>query len=173
MTPQARADTSGALTALVDAAAERLEIAEPVAAFKWAAHVAIEDPARVEQELAILREDAVSSHVDPDYVARVFQDQVNATEALEYQRFADWKLDPASAPAAPADLATSRAAIDALNTKILSQISLKWSLLNSPLCADELSAATATAIRVRRLEDRYGRALTAATRSYCQVPPQS
>ena len=54
--PRARADS--ALSALVDALAERLEIAEPVAAYKWSAHGDIEDPVRVEQEMATLREDA-------------------------------------------------------------------------------------------------------------------
>ena len=40
--------------------------------------------------------------IDPDYVARVFGDQINATEAIEYSRFADWKLNPSDAPAARA-----------------------------------------------------------------------
>ena len=33
--PQARADNISPLTELVDAAAARLQVAEPVAAFKW------------------------------------------------------------------------------------------------------------------------------------------
>src|SRR4051812_8628772 len=119
-----RASADNALSALVDALAERLEIAEPVAAFKWSAHGDIEDPAHVEQELVTLREDAASGQIDPDYVVRVFGDQINATEAIEYRRFADWKLDPGGVPPAPADLSASRAAIDTLNAKILSHIAL-------------------------------------------------
>jgi len=52
-----RADTS-ALTELVDAAAQRLQVAEAVAAYKWTAHAAIEDPDRVQQQLAKLSADA-------------------------------------------------------------------------------------------------------------------
>ena len=48
----ARADAASPLTALVDAAAQRLQVAEPVAAFKWNTHGAIEDEGRVRQELA-------------------------------------------------------------------------------------------------------------------------
>ena len=61
--PQARADNTSPLTELVDAAAARLQVAEPVAAFKWRAKGLEDrgprrDPARVEQELAALRADA-------------------------------------------------------------------------------------------------------------------
>lgn len=167
--PQALADSAGPLTALVDAVAERLEIAEPVAAYKWSAQAAIEDPARVAQEIATLREDALAEHVDPDYVARVFADQISATEAVEYSRFSDWKLDPAGAPPAPADLSVPRAAIDTLNTKILSHIALNLSLLNSPACARGLADARADAIRLRHFDNLYQRALTTATQSYCQA----
>ncbi|TDK95203.1 chorismate mutase [Mycobacterium paragordonae] len=171
--PQGRAEGAGPLTALVDALAERLTIAEPVAAYKWGAHGDIEDPVRIQQELATLREDAASAHVDPDYVARVFSDQIDATEAIEYRRFADWKLEPAAVPPPPADLAGSRAVIDALNTKILSHISLNWSLLHSPACAGLLHDARAEVTRQRNLDDLYRRALTAATASYCPTQPSA
>ena len=64
--PQARADSTSPLTELVDAAAARLQVAEPVAAFKWRAHGLIEDPGRVEQELAALRADATAKRIDAD-----------------------------------------------------------------------------------------------------------
>jgi chorismate mutase len=51
---QARADPTGSLTELVDTAAQRLAIAEPVAAFKWSSHCSVEDPGRVQQELSKL-----------------------------------------------------------------------------------------------------------------------
>src|SRR5262249_24289442 len=139
--PQARADSSMPLTELVDAAAQRLRLAEPVAALKWTAHGAIEDPARVQQELAKLTADATAKHLDPDYVARVFGDQVNATEAIEYSRFADWKLNPGGAPTAAPDLAASRSMIDALNQTMLTQIASNSDLLHSPACAGQLDAA--------------------------------
>ena len=106
--PRARADRLSPLTELVGAAAQRLQIAEPVAAFKWSTHGAVEDPARVQQELANLSADATGQHIDPAYITRVFGDQINATEAIEYSRFADWKLNPDSVPAGSPDLSSSR-----------------------------------------------------------------
>jgi chorismate mutase len=172
LTPaQARADTTSPLTALVDATAQRLQIAESVAAFKWSTQAAIEDPNREQQELAGLREDAAAQHLDPDYVARVFGDQFNAMDAIEYSRFADWKLNPADVPAAPADLSASRAAIDGLNNKIFSQIVLNWSLLGSPGCARQLKDASSETVRAHRFDTLYQQALSRATGSFCQAPP--
>jgi chorismate mutase len=59
----ARADSLSPLTELVDAAAQRLQLAEAVAAFKWSAHGAIEDPDRVQQELATLGADATAKRI--------------------------------------------------------------------------------------------------------------
>lgn len=164
----ARADGEYPLASLVDAAAQRLQIAEPVAAFKWKTHGAIEDPMRVRQELAKLGDQAVAEHVDRDYVTRVFGDQVSATEALEYSRFADWKLNPADAPADSPDLSASRSAIDGLNQAMLTQIVANWDLLRSPACPPQLDAARSGIVERRRLDDLYQRALWSATQSYCQ-----
>ena len=164
---QVRADSISPLTELVDAAAQRLQLAEPVAAFKWSAHGAIEDPGRVRQELAKLGADATAKHIDPEYVARVFGDQINATEAIEYSRFADWKLNPSSVPAASPDLSASRSTIDILNQTMLTQIALNWDLLHSPACAVQLDEARSDVIRARQPDGLYQQALSLATQSYC------
>ncbi|MCV7353395.1 chorismate mutase [Mycobacterium parmense] len=162
-------DAGNPLTALVDAAAQRLQVAEAVAAFKWTTHAAIEDPARVDQELSALGADAAERHADPAYVTRVFSDQIDATEAIEYRRFADWKLDPATAPVmSAADLSASRSDIDGLNQTMLAQIVTGWDALHSPGCPSLLAAATRAVTRARQLDDLYQRALSLATRSYCQ-----
>ncbi|MGH3564395.1 MAG: chorismate mutase [Mycobacterium sp.] len=156
------------MTDLVDAAAQRLQIAEPVAAFKWGAGTAIEDPARVREQLTALAADATAHHVDPDYVTRVFADQIAATGAAEYQRFAQWKLDPASTPSAPPDLSDSRARIDTLNQVMVAQIEVRWDLLHSPECAARLDEAQRDVGTARQLDTFDQRALSFATRSYCQ-----
>jgi chorismate mutase len=163
----AHADGANPLTELVDAAAQRLQIAEPVAAFKWNTHGAIEDPARVRQQLSALSSDATGKHIDPHYVSRAFSDQINATEAIEYRRFADWKLDASSAPSGSPDLAASRSAIDGLNQTMLTQIATNWDLLRSPQCAPALDAARGEVIESRHLDGLYQQALMTATQSYC------
>lgn len=164
----ARADTASPLTELVDAAAARLQIAEPVAAFKWHHTVPIEDPARVEQVLGAVNAQAAAAGIDADYVSSVMHDQIDATESLEYARFAKWKLDPTGAPASPADLSAPRAAIDELNNVMVAQMGLRWDLLHSTVCATQLDDALRQVSNARQLDPTYIQALRFATHSYCR-----
>ncbi|KLO27503.1 chorismate mutase [Mycolicibacter heraklionensis] len=163
----ARADDASPLADLVDAAAQRLQVADDVAAIKWQTGGAIEDPARVQQQLATLADRAVGDNLDPDYVRRIFTDQISATEAAEHYRFAQWKLDPAAAPATAPDLTASRARIDAFNQVMLAQIGQRWELLHSPACVAELDEATRTVSETRQFDEFYRQALSSATRDYC------
>ena len=162
----AGADEASPLSDLVDAAAQRLQVADDVAAIKWQTGGAIEDPARVGQQLAKLAADAAGKDLDPDYVRRIFADQIAATEAAEHYRFAQWKLDPTAVPSAP-ELAASRARIDGFNQVMLAQIGQRWELLHSPDCAGQLGAATRTVSDARQLDEFYRRALSSATQDYC------
>jgi chorismate mutase len=166
MTP-ARADDADPLFELVDAAAQRLQTAEPVAASKWLTGGSIEDPQRVKQVLAAVSADAAGRGVDGGYVTRIFTDQIDATEAVEYSRFAQWKLDPGTAPSTAPDLAVSRSTIDRLNTKMVEQIALRSPVLRSPECVGALDQARATVIGARTLDPLYQQALSFSTRSYC------
>lgn len=165
----AHAEPGGPLTALVDAAAERLSTAEPVAANKWNTKAPIEDPARVEQVLTTVATDASARGVDPDRVRRMFRDQISATESIQYTRFAQWKLDPAVAPASAPDLASSRGVIDGLNRTMVDQMVAQWPLLQSPDCGQRVREATDAVAASRGLDELYRHALSFATRSYCGV----
>lgn len=164
----ARADAASPLLELVDAAAQRLQTADPVAASKWINDMPIEDPPRVQQVLAAVTTDAAANHVDPGYVSQVFNDQINATDAIEYSRFAQWKLDPAGAPTAPPELSASRAVIDGLNHRMENEIALRSDVLHSAECAAELDDATNAVTIARQLDNLYRQALSFATRSYCR-----
>ncbi|KUI26582.1 chorismate mutase [Mycobacterium sp. IS-1742] len=163
----AHAEPGGPLTALVDAAAERLRTAEPVAANKWNTKAPIEDPARVEQVLGAVATDASARGVDLERVRRIFRDQISATESIQYTRFAQWKLDPAVAPATAPDLASSRGVIDGLNRTMVDQMAAHWPLLRSPECPQRVREATDLVSATRGLDELYRRALSFATRSYC------
>jgi chorismate mutase len=162
----ARADANP-LFDLVDAATQRLQTAEPVAATKWLTGGSIEDPARVEQVLTAVSSDASGRALDADYVRRIFTDQIHATEGIEYTRFGQWKLDPGSAPMVAPDLAASRATIDRLNTEMVEQVALRSSVLDSAGCADMLDDATAAVTEARGLDSLYQQAVSFATHSYC------
>jgi chorismate mutase len=166
-TAPARGDDANPLIQLVDAATQRLQTAEPVAASKWMTGGSVEDPARVDQVLAAVSAEAKGKGVDVDYVRRLFGDQINATEAIEYTRLAQWKLDPKSAPGVAPDLAASRATIDRLNTEMVDQVALHLSDLRSPDCTGTLDDARTAVASARALDPLYQQALTFSTHSYC------
>jgi chorismate mutase len=95
----------GPLYRLVDTAAQRLATADPVAAFKWVNDgPPIDDPPRAAAVLDAVGADATAHGIDPSYVRTVFTDQIDATEGIEYMRFAQWKFDPRAAPTTGPDL---------------------------------------------------------------------
>ncbi|MCV7169706.1 chorismate mutase [Mycobacterium manitobense] len=163
----ASADPTSPLTALVDTAAQRLAVAEPVAANKWHTGGPITDPARAQQVLDQVAADAAARGIDAERVRRIFTDQIDATEAIEYSRFAQWKLDPVAAPAHSPDLAASRATIDGFNRTMVAELATHWTLLRSPDCAARLGEARTGVGDARGLDAMYRQALDAATRSYC------
>jgi chorismate mutase len=163
----ARADDANPLLELVDAATQRLQTAEPVAASKWKTGGSIEDPQRVGQVLAGVGADAKGRGVDVDYVRQIFTDQVHATEAIEYTRFAQWKLDPGAAPGVAPDLSASRAIIDRLNAAMVEQVAVQWPILRSPDCTRTLDDARTAIANARGLDPLYQQALSFSTHSYC------
>ncbi|MFN8071186.1 MAG: chorismate mutase [Mycobacterium sp.] len=167
MAPATAEPPSEPLYALIDAATQRLQTADPVAASKWLSGGPITDPARVQQVLATVSAEAESLSLPSDYVTRVFTDQINATEAIQYSRFSWWKLDPAAAPTSAPDLSSSRALIDGLNQRMVGEIAGQWPVLHSPDCPARLDAAKAAVAADRGLDPLYVQALDAATRDYC------
>jgi chorismate mutase len=165
--PAAYADDPSPLYTLVDTAAARLQTADPVAAFKWVKGGPIDDPPRVQQVLGAVAADATSHGIDPGPVRTAFGDQIRATEGIEYARFGQWKLDPASAPTTAPELSASRVAIDGYNHAIVGELALQQDSLHGPDCPISLQQASTAVVKDRALDPLYGEALTLATRSYC------
>jgi chorismate mutase len=153
---------------LVDAAAQRLATADPVAATKWINGGPITDPARANQVLDTVAADATAHGIDAAYVRTVFTDQIAANEGIQYTRFGQWKFDPGAAPTSAPDLAESRTQINGLNKVLVDEIALHWNSLHSQGCGKDLADATAAVVAARKLDGLYQQALTSATRSYCQ-----
>lgn len=147
--------------------AQRLQTADPVAAAKWINGGAITDPARVQQVLAAISSAAGSRGLPTDFVRSVFAEQINANEAIQYGRFAGWKLDPASAPAWAPELGASRDSIDNLNTVIIDEIGQQFPVLRSADCPALLESARSSVADERNFDDLQRRALGTATGSYC------
>lgn len=167
LAPPARAESTNPLNDLVDAAAQRLQVAEDIAGAKWLAGAPVEDPARVQLQLTALAAAARAQHLDPEYVTQVFTDQIDATQVLEHHWFAQWKRTPASAPTSAPDLVSSRTRIDGLNQVMLAEIGRQWRQLNALDCAARRDEATRDVGATRLFDEVYQQALTAVTRDYC------
>ena len=167
--PLVSADEGTPLVELIDAAAQRLQTADPVAATKWLTGAAITDPARVRQVLETVSTDAETAGVPGDFVTALFIDQINATEAIQYSRFSAWKLDPATAPVSAPDLGASRGLIDGLNGRMIALIAANWPVLGAPDCPILLDAAQNIVTQSRQLDPLFRQALESATRSYCRT----
>lgn len=165
--PAAHADDRSPLYDLVDAAAQRLLTADPVAAFKWVNGGPIEDPPRVRQVLDAVGADAAERGIDQQFVRSAFEDQVHATEGVQYTRFGQWKLDPVAAPTTAPDLSASRAAIDGFNCTMVNEMALQWDSLRGPGCGQDADDAERAVVADRQLDPLYEQALAFATSSYC------
>jgi chorismate mutase len=165
--PMAYADDSGPLYRLVDTAAQRLLTADPVAAFKWVNGGSIEDSARANQVLDAVGADARNRGLDEQFVRRIFENQIHATEGVEYTRFGQWKLDPAHAPTSAQDLSQTRTAIDNFNHAMVAEMSAQRDVLLGRGCAAALDAARASVVGARALDPLYRQALDFVTSSYC------
>lgn len=166
--PAAGADVPSPLNPLVDAAAQRLLTAEPVAASKYLTGGQIQDPQREAQVLDTVATAAQAQGTDPAYVREVFRDQIDATVSLQYSLFGDWKVDPAAAPDTAPDLASTRTTIDGLNQTMVSEIAHRWPELHAPSCRAELAAGIDEVAADRGLDPLYRRALEYATHDYCR-----
>lgn len=164
----AHAEPGSPLTALVDAAAQRLQTADPVAAYKFRTGGAIDDPARERQVIDSVTAMAKADRIDPAYVADVFRNQIDATASVEHTRFAQWKLDPGAAPTAAPDLADTRATIDRLNQAMVHEMAARWGELQSPMCQADVDSAMRSVVASRALDPVYQSALAYATHAYCR-----
>ncbi|MGV9803305.1 chorismate mutase [Mycobacterium sp. NPDC003449] len=165
--PVAYADDSGPLHRLVDTAAQRLLTADPVAEFKWVKGGSIEDGARANQVLDAVGADGNKRGLDERYVRRAFENQIHATEGVEYTRFGQWKFDPGHAPTSARDLSQTRTEIDDFNRVMVAEMTAQRGVLFSQGCAAALDDARSSVSSARALDPLYRRALEVATSSYC------
>jgi chorismate mutase len=165
--PVASADEPGPLYQLVDTAAQRLLTANPVAAFKWVKGGSIEDKARADQVLDAAATDARNRGLDEDFVRRAFENQIHATEGVEYTLFGQWKFDPAHAPTSAPELSQTRTAIDGFNRALVTEMVNQRVVLFSGSCGQVLDAARSAVAQDRALDPFYRHALDVATSTYC------
>lgn len=121
-TPAAPVRSEESLQPLVRAAADRLQVADRVAAAKWLSGQPIDDPVRERQVLDSVARRAQAMGIDPASATRIFRDQIEASKLVQRALHERWALHPEQAPTTPPAPGETRPAIDRIDTRILDAI---------------------------------------------------
>jgi chorismate mutase len=158
----------GPLGSLTDLVIQRLLVGDQVAAAKFGTGKPIDDPVREQQELAVVRQSAVSLGINPDAAVSFFQQQINASKVVQQGLFDRWTAHPDQAPTSRPDLGTIRTELDQLTTELLQQLVAQQPVLShEPGCRIDLSLADATGELLSHLDALHRHALQVALSQTC------
>ncbi len=115
----AQATTETPLRPVTHYAADRLAIADLVAASKWISGAPIEDPVREQQVLDDVAKQAAELGADPDEMRTIFRDQIEASKVVQYGLHREWKRHPSQAPTEAPDLAEIRDKINVASAALV------------------------------------------------------
>ncbi|WP_267463902.1 chorismate mutase [Actinokineospora iranica] len=154
--------------ALADVSAERVQIANLVAAAKFGTPAPIDDPAREQVVLDTAARRAAELGVDPALAVRVFRDQIEASKLVQRALHARWTAHPDEAPAERPDLETEvRPRLDRITEQILRHLRDTEPLRASPTCLRALVVGYRVVESARRLDHLQELALGRALLSIC------
>lgn len=157
------------LLALADFAAQRVQIADAVAAAKWGTDTPINDPVR---EKAVLDSAATRSTqlaIDPAVSIQVFTDQIEANKAVQYALYAHWSAHPDQVPTARSDLGRIRPILDQITDGLLTQLKATQEVRAHRRCAIQLATARHHVKQVHALDPIHDAALGRALGSVCRA----
>jgi chorismate mutase len=156
------------LLVLTDVAAQRVQLADTVAAAKWGTDAPINDPAR---EQAVLDAAAVKSTqlgIDPGVARAVSTDQIEASKAVQYGLYSRWRTHPGQAPTTRPDLGQVRPILDRITDQLLADLKVTQQLRAEPCCAGQLAATRHRIEHTRHLDPLHEDALARALTSICR-----
>ncbi|GAA4510609.1 hypothetical protein GCM10023191_073510 [Actinoallomurus oryzae] len=158
----------GGLGPLTDLVIQRLRVSDDVAASKFGTGSPIDDPAREQQVLEQVRNQAGDLGLDPVSATAFFQDQIAASKVVQKGLFARWTAHPEEAPTTRPDLGQIRTRLDQLTTGLLGELKATVRLRDEPTaCTVQLAVATGSGAVLERLNALHRRALTGAVHSVC------
>ncbi|MFE8992312.1 chorismate mutase [Streptomyces collinus] len=169
--PAARAATAHGLTPVTDLLARRLLLADKVAAAKYGTDTPIDDPVREAQILNDVRARASSLGLEPDAVAAVFRDQIEANKLVQRALYARWDAHPAERPTERPDLAKEvRPALDRITTGLLAALRDTERVRTAPACGPRLATAAGWSAYTHRLDAPHLEGMGRALPSVCAGP---
>ncbi|MFE4293154.1 chorismate mutase [Streptomyces sp. NPDC056647] len=156
------------LTPLTDLFAERLLIADKVAAAKYGTDRPIDDPARERKILDDAAARAVGLGLDPDAVVAVFGDQIEANKLVQRGLYTRWDAHPEERPTQRPDLDKEvRPALDRITTQLLNTLVATEGVRSSPSCEPRLHGAAAWSAYGHELDVLHLRGMKRALPSAC------
>ncbi len=156
------------LTSLTDLFAERLLVADKVAAAKYGTDKPIDDPVREQQILADVSARAVGLGLDPGAVAAVFRDQIEANKVVQRGLYARWDAHPELRPTERPDLVKEvRPILDRITTELLDALKETERARSGDSCELRLVLAAGRSAWGYRLDGLHLEGLGRAVPSVC------
>lgn len=167
--PAAAAPSGEGLTPLVGLAAERILLADKVAAAKFGTSTPIEDPVREQQVLDRAAALAGQAGIDVPETVEFFRAQIEMNKVVQRGLYDLWTRHPELAPTERPDLATEvRPALDRITVSFIDQLATTADLRRpTPRCTISLVIAGARADLRYRLDRLHERALHGAVERLC------
>ncbi|GGT98232.1 chorismate mutase [Streptomyces coeruleorubidus] len=159
------------LTPVTGLLAQRLLLADKVAAAKYGTDTPIDDPEREARILDDVRTRAAGLGLDPDAVAAVFRDQIEANKLVQRGLYARWDANPGERPTERPDLAKEvRPALDRITTQLLAALDGTERARALPSCGPRLATAAGWSAYTHRLDALHLKGLGRALPSVCAAP---
>lgn len=157
------------LTPLVGLAAERILLADKVAAAKFGTSTPIEDPVREQQVLDRAAELAGEAGIDVPETVEFFRAQIEMSKLVQRGLYDRWTQHPELAPTDRPDLATEvRPALDRITVAFIDHLAATEDLRSpTPRCTISLVIAEARTDLRYRLDRLHERALHGAIKPLC------
>jgi chorismate mutase len=167
-----QAGNDHSLLALTDVAAQRVLLADTVAAAKWGTAAPIDDPVREKAVLDAAVAKATQLGVDPMFARVVFTDQIEANKAVQNGLYSQWRAHPDRAPTTRPDLGQVRPILDRITDQLLVDLKVTVQIRTEPSCAGQLTATRHRVEHTRHLDPLHEGALTRALSSLCRERPR-
>lgn len=153
------------LDRVAELSAQRLLLADQVAASKRASGKPVEDAQREREQLAKVREQATARSLPAERTATFFQAQMEANKLVQYRLLAE----PART-SEPVDLGPVRERLDAINVELLDALPAALAEAHGENCERHAFAAQKRAARQYRLDELHRTALARAFGDLCRMP---
>lgn len=152
---------------LVDVAAQRMLLADAVAADKRTTGAPIEDLAREKVVLDVATVRGQELGLDPALVRSVVGDQIRASKAVQHGLVQRWAAGAAAVPDR-SDSVEIRRTLDVLTDTLLVELSRSGSVRDEPACRETVDLARRGVARDRDLDALHSEALATALMSICR-----